>query len=233
MADTPLGWYRWFPRDFLASSTVRKMSYTSQGVYRALLDLQWEIGVALTYPEAILILRLSEFEKSEFEPFFDACFPDGFNAKLMEQRAMQVKAIRAQREAGKVGGKTAGKGRPKSDKGRVRGISNQTETETETETDVLDKSNTVLMETWSAFVEHRKSIKAKMTPQAAKLILKKLQPFNDTRKIALLEEAIERGWKSVFPQEEKKGNSPMDQSRRALENLARKEAEGTSQGGFF
>lgn len=133
MADTPLGWYKWYPRDFLASATVRKMSYTSQGIYRALLDLQWEIGVPLSYPEATLVLRLSDFEKSEFEPFFDVCFPDGINTKLMTQRDKQARALKVQSEAGKVGGKTSGKGRSKVAKGSVRGTSNQTETETETD----------------------------------------------------------------------------------------------------
>ena len=133
MGETPLGWYRWYPRDFLASATVRKMSYCSQGIYRALLDLQWETGVPLSYLDACLVLRLSENEKQEFEPFFDVCFPNGINAKLMEQRHRQTQAIKAQSEAGKRGGRLGGKGRSGSAQGSVRGTSNQTETETETD----------------------------------------------------------------------------------------------------
>ena len=157
MANTPLGWYRWYPRDFLTSSTVRKMSYTSQGIYRALLDLQWEIGVPLTYHEATLVLRLSENERCEFESFFDVCFPDGINAKLMEQRDKQSKAIKAQSEAGKVGGKTSGKGRSRVAKGLVRGTSNQTETETETETkkSIRDKFVKPTVEEINSYMEER------------------------------------------------------------------------------
>lgn len=204
MANTPLGWYRWYPRDFLASSTVRKMSYTSQGIYRALLDLQWEIGVPLTYPEATLVLRLSENEKYEFEPFFDVCFPDGINAKLMEQRDKQARAIKAQSEAGKVGGKTSGKGRSKVAKRLLRGTSNQTETETET--DIVDKS-TKWNDVWGAFVDHRNAMRKKMTPRAVELILKKLEPYNEIQQIAFLEESIEKGWQTVFPKEQPKPKS--------------------------
>jgi hypothetical protein len=45
--------------------------------------------------------------------------------------------------------------------------------------------------------------------------------------------AAASGWLTRSKEKRKESNSPMDQSRRALENLARKEAEGASQGGFF
>jgi len=139
MANTPLGWYKWYPRDFMASSTVRKMSVTAQGVYRALLDLQWEDGrVPLSYPEASLILHLTTPEQNAFEPFFNECFPNGINEKLDEQRRAQIAAINRQIESGKRGGKVAGKGRPKKTKGSLRGTPNQTETDNTIE---LDKSN--------------------------------------------------------------------------------------------
>jgi hypothetical protein len=208
MAETPLGWYKWYPRDFLASATVRKMSYTSQGIYRALLDLQWETGVPLSYLEACLVLRLSETEQEEFQPFFNACFPEGINAKLMEQRGKQAEAIKAQSEAGKRGGKLAGKGRSKVAKRKVRGTSNQTETETETE--IVDKStieNGVPnifktprgMESWREFVAFRREIKKPLTTQATKLIVSKLQDFPEEEMIAALETAIEKRWVTVYP----------------------------------
>jgi hypothetical protein len=208
MADTPLGWYKWYPRDFLASATVRKMSYTSQGIYRALLDLQWETGVPLSYLEACLVLRLSETEQEEFQPFFNACFPEGINAKLMEQRDKQSEAIKAQSEAGKRGGKLAGKGRSKVAKGKVRGTSNQTETETET--DKVDKSTKADSvpdifktpkgeETWREFVSFRREINKPLTATATKLITNKLQGFPEQEMIAALETAIEKRWTSVYP----------------------------------
>jgi hypothetical protein len=198
MAGTPLGWYKWFPRDFLASATVRKMSYTSQGIYRALLDLQWETGLPLTYPEATLVLRLSEFEKSEFEPFFDVCFPDGINAKLHEQRDKQTSALKAQSEGGKVGGQTAGRGRPKSPKGKGRGTPNKQKQKQKQ--NIVDKS-TKWNDVWDAFVQHRIAMRKKMTPRAEELVLKKLEPYNEDQQIALLEESIEKGWQTVFPKD--------------------------------
>ena len=102
--STPLGYYKWYPRDFLASSTVRKMSLTAQGVYRALLDVQWEDGaVPADYDEACLIIRANQQEADSFRPFFQKCFPDGLNAKLDEQRAQSILHILEQKRRGKAG----------------------------------------------------------------------------------------------------------------------------------
>jgi hypothetical protein len=136
MGDTPLGWYKWYPRDFLASSKVRRMSITARGVYRELLDLQWEDGgVPLTDPEARAIINATIKEWEQFSPYFSECFPNGKNSKLAEQRDAAIAARNKQIESGKAGGKLAGKGRPKGksgvSQGSVRGIPNQTETETE------------------------------------------------------------------------------------------------------
>ena len=110
---TPIGWYKWYPRDFISSSTVRRMSYLAQGIYRALLDLQWEDGsVPTDMSEVAQILRLNEHEQSEFEPFLSTVFPDGANPKLADERAKSVAYVMQQKEYGKRGGKSAGKGRP-------------------------------------------------------------------------------------------------------------------------
>lgn len=208
MSDTPLGWYKWFPRDFLASATVRKMSYTAQGIYRALLDLQWEIGVPLTYPEATLVLRLSEFEKSEFEPFFNVCFPDGINTKLMEQRDKQTKALKAQIDAGKKGGATSGRGRSKVSQGSPKGTPNKQKQKQKQ--NIVDKStieNDIPelfstpkgKESWMEFVAFRKEINKPLTDTATKLITNKLQCFSEEEMIVALETAIEKQWVTVYP----------------------------------
>ena len=102
--STPLGYYKWYPRDFIASSTVRKMSLTAQGVYRALLDVQWEDGVVpADYDEACLIIRANQQEADSFRPFFQKCFPDGLNAKLDEQRTQSILHILEQKRRGKAG----------------------------------------------------------------------------------------------------------------------------------
>lgn len=110
---TPIGWYKWYPRDFQMSSTVRRMSYLAQGIYRALLDLQWEDGsVPTDMAEAAQILRLNEYEQAEFEPYLPICFPNGTNPKLAIERQKSVDYVTKQAEHGSKGGKTAGKGRP-------------------------------------------------------------------------------------------------------------------------
>ena len=112
MSDTPLGYYKWFPRDFLSSRTVRRMSITAQGVYRTLLDLQWEDGDVPTDPEeAKEVIGATDEEWATFERFFEACFPDGKNPVLDDQRVSSCAAIEAQREAGRKGGMKSGKGR--------------------------------------------------------------------------------------------------------------------------
>jgi hypothetical protein len=110
---TPIGWYKWYPRDFQMSSTVRRMSYLAQGIYRALLDLQWEDGsVPTSMDEVAQILRLNQLEQSEFEPYLETCFPNGANPKLATEREKSVAYVTKQAEHGAKGGKTGGKGRP-------------------------------------------------------------------------------------------------------------------------
>lgn len=110
---TPIGWYKWYPRDFAMSSTVRRMSYLAQGIYRALLDLQWEDGsVPTSMDEVAQILRLNEHEQAEFEPYLEICFPNGANPKIATEREKSVAYVIKQSEHGAKGGKTGGKGRP-------------------------------------------------------------------------------------------------------------------------
>ena len=110
---TPIGWYKWYPRDFAMSSTVRRMSYLAQGIYRALLDLQWEDGsVPVSMPDVAQILRLNEHEQAEFEPYLSSCFPFGANPKLAVERQKSVEYVTKQSEHGRSGGKAGGKGRP-------------------------------------------------------------------------------------------------------------------------
>lgn len=42
--NQPLPYYRWYVRDYRASRAVQQMDYIQQGIYRSLLDEQWESG---------------------------------------------------------------------------------------------------------------------------------------------------------------------------------------------
>ena len=54
---------------------------------------------------------------------------------------------------------------------------------------------------WAEFKKHRKAMRSKMTPQAEKLAINKLQQLHldghDTA--AIISQSIERGWKGLFP----------------------------------
>ena len=52
------------------------------------------------------------------------------------------------------------------------------------------------------FIKMRKAIKSPMTEKAVELLLRnldKLEPTDDNKKIAILNQSIERGWKTVYP----------------------------------
>lgn len=146
MADTPLGWYKWYPRDFLASTLVRRMSILQQGIYRALLDMQWEDGVVPeTYHEARLILGLTEDEGRCFEVFYDVCFPGGKNPKLDKQRVAQLSYMDNQKAKGgrpKKANLGSNDGSEKPSQNLGYGYPKPTPSQTETETETEDKKNT-------------------------------------------------------------------------------------------
>ena len=151
--STPIGYYKWYPRDFLSSITVRSMSMTAQGIYRALLDLQWESGILPSYEKCCFIYRMTEAEADAFREFFDVCFPNGRNPKLhaireqaIEDRNKQIQKGKASGEArSKVGkfepetnsGSTGNEQRFNSGSTTVQPKLNQTETETETEAETI------------------------------------------------------------------------------------------------
>jgi len=53
-------------------------------------------------------------------------------------------------------------------------------------------------EVWDAFVEHRKILKKPLTDHAKKLLIQKLEKIGQDKN-AVLNQAIEKGWQSVFP----------------------------------
>ena len=155
--STPIGYYKWYPRDFLSSITVRSMSMTAQGIYRALLDLQWESGILPSYEKCCFIYRMTEAEADSFREFFDVCFPNGRNPKLHALREQAILDREKQSEKGKASadakaknkqfepkhqpefnnGSTGVQQRFNSGSTTVQPELNQTETETETETETI------------------------------------------------------------------------------------------------
>lgn len=145
MSETPIGWYKWYARDFLASTTVRRMSITAQGVYRALLDVQWEDGmVPANYAEAMGVIRATRPEGKAFEPFFETCFPGGKNSRLDYERCEAVRFIERQREAGTASAKAKKAAKSGSNSTVVKPVSNQTEKETKTKTETKKQKEVVV-----------------------------------------------------------------------------------------
>jgi len=220
--STPLGYYKWFPRDFLASSVVRRMSMTAQGIYRALLDLQWEDGsVPEDYADACLILKLTDAEADAFKPFYGQCFPNGINPKLDEQRKLSIDYIEKQRSRITKSGSKQHQVTPsyKLADSKVTATFNPTTTETETNkikkettksksyaiADALADARTagifnqVLLDAIGEFVAHRKEIKHPLTPRAWQKIVGKLVGVAPDVAVEAINKSIASGWRDVFP----------------------------------
>ena len=77
-------------------------------------------------------------------------------------------------------------------------------------------SNQDLQEAFKDFIEMRKKMKAPLTYRALKICLTKLDSYADTdeKKIAVIEQSIERGWKGLFPlKDEPKQEDKSDMSK--------------------
>ena len=77
------------------------------------------------------------------------------------------------------------------------------------------------------FIEHRKKLRKPMTPRAVELFIQKVKKLSNSTsgQIALINTAIERGWQSVYPSNDKKevitsgdnSSNLIEFERRALE----------------
>ena len=149
--STPIGWYKWYSRDFWASMTVRSMSPIARSIYRDLLDVQFEHGCLPPKERFMRALGWSETDWQEFEPYLEECFPNGMNQKMDEIRQQAIEDREKQIRAGKKSGEarsSVGKFEPEintrsTDVQRtfngcstdVQQVLNQTEAEAETETE--------------------------------------------------------------------------------------------------
>ena len=79
---------------------------------------------------------------------------------------------------------------------------------------VLEKNkNPKLLEAYLEFAKHRNKMKRPMTAKAVDLLINKvnkLEPFNIDRQIAVINQAIECGWTTVWPLKEEVNNNAGD-----------------------
>ncbi len=102
---SPLPYRNHYHGDWITSGTVRQMSFAAEGIYHALLDLQWE-EEALPADSATLkrlLMKVSSKEWKEFEPYLEKCFPiceDGMrrNARCDTDRKHALAKVQTNRE---------------------------------------------------------------------------------------------------------------------------------------
>lgn len=72
--------------------------------------------------------------------------------------------------------------------------------------------NVVLNEAINDFIKHRRAIKSPMTDRAIELFIKKLNGMTDNpeKQVEIINTAIERGWKGIYPIEDKPKKSIND-----------------------
>lgn len=72
--------------------------------------------------------------------------------------------------------------------------------------------NVVLNEAINDFIKHRRAIKSPMTDRAIELFIKKLKGMTDDpeKQVEIINTAIERGWKGIYPIEDKPKKSIND-----------------------
>lgn len=114
MAAESLAMMPWFPRDFLAAT--RGWSVTAQGVYRALLDAQWDLGVLPADPKSLRNLigaTAKEWNSgwSKCESKFPLVEGGRKNDRLEEHRAKALRLSEKRRAIGQLGGQASAQSR--------------------------------------------------------------------------------------------------------------------------
>lgn len=145
---TPIGWYPWYPRDFATSIAVRSMSLVARGIYRELLDIQWEHGCLTDVERLLNIIQATPEQWQEFAPYLHECFPNGRNERLHLLREDAKERKELKRQAGKKSGEMR---RSKAKKPRQRTeveqvfnfCSTQAEPNTNTNTDYISSKEDI------------------------------------------------------------------------------------------
>ena len=161
-----------------------------------------------------------DLEDADRLKFYDAVLEYALNGSetLTERSSARAvfKSVRPQidvnnqrYENGKKGGAPRGnqnaKKQPKTTKKQPKHNQNTTKKQPNVNVNVNDNANDInnspLDIALDNFKDHRKQLKAPMTDQAYKMLLNKLEKLSggdEEKKVAILNQSIENGWKGVF-----------------------------------
>lgn len=161
-----------------------------------------------------------DLEDADRLKFYDAVLEYALNGSetLTERSSARAvfKSVRPQidvnnqrYENGKKGGAPLGnknaKKQPKTTKKQPKHNQSTTKKQPNVNVNVNDNANDInkspLDIALDNFKDHRKQLKAPMTDQAYKMLLNKLEKLSDgdeEKKVAILNQSIENGWKGVF-----------------------------------
>ncbi len=106
----------WYPGDFMRST--RGWSVTAKGVYRELLDAQWDMNILPTNPEHLRqLIGASEQEWAESWPLCEDKFPERYgkraNVRLEEHRLKSKQLSNVRSTAGRKGGQASAEAKSK------------------------------------------------------------------------------------------------------------------------
>lgn len=203
-------------RDWASSSTVLQMSYAAQGIYFRLLDIQWDNDfIPAAQANVKQMLRCNEAEWSEFECFFEKCFPESGgerrNPRLKMERDRCAETLAKRRDAGSKGG------RPSTSKANAKQMlsksrDKQKHIQREKKGELLVRENDRIaflghdlpftsdqfVNAWQRWVQHRKEKGSSLTGSTVESQVKKLGAWGEDRSIAAIEHSIDMGWTGLF-----------------------------------
>lgn len=157
-----------------------------------------------------LIMAIFDYQREKPVQDLDAATAMAFSfikTALDRDAAKWAEVIEKRREAGKLGGRPKKQTKAK----KANGFSEKQKKQSKAKKAVNENVNVNVNENvlnkspldiaLDDFKDHRKKLKAPMTDQAYKMLLNKLEKLSggdDRKKVEILNQSIENGWKGIF-----------------------------------
>lgn len=157
-----------------------------------------------------LIMAIFDYQREKPVQELDAATSMAFSfiKTVLDRDAKKwAEVVEKRREAGKLGGRPKKQTKAK----KAKGFSEKQKKQSKAKKAVNENVNVNVNENVNNkspldialdnFKDHRKQLKAPMTDQAYKMLLNKLEKLSDgdeEKKVAILNQSIENGWKGVF-----------------------------------